>query len=237
MSVLGDLEHAFYCKDATEIFLDNESVDLFIGHPPYYMQELEYNGGDPSKQLQNAESLEQYWNRVADSVVHMEHALKPSGHIFLALQNTSLGLGVLSKVASKTSLELQSIRMWDYSTSSESYAVSTVVFAHYTKYTWGPGEDPSGPYVLTNLWDEAKQEVGKYEGEYMTTGTSPAGLYPEMIENFSKEGDVVCDLFAGSGTVPVVAMKLGRKFIFNDVSEDKVLMGKKRIEDLILGVE
>ena len=39
------------------------------------------------------------------------------------------------------------------------------------------------------------------------------------------------DLFAGCGTVQLVALELGRKFIYNDVSEDKAIMAKKRIED------
>ena len=54
-----------------------------------------------------------------------------------------------------------------------------------------------------------------------------------MIKNFSKEGDVVADLFAGCGTVQLVALKLGRKFIYNDVSEDKLIMAKKRIQDYL----
>lgn len=223
----------FYCKDATERFLDKESVDLFIGHPPYYMSELVFNGGDPAKQMQNVESLEAYWNNVAMSVAHMEYALKPDGHIFIALENTYLGLGVISKIASKTSLELQSMRIWDYSTSPDMHAVSTIIFAHYAKNVWGPGDDPSGPYILTNSWEEAEQELRKYRDDYMTTGSAPAGLYREMIENFSREGDTVCDLFAGSGTVPLVAIELGRKFIFNDVSEDKLILAKKRIKDFM----
>jgi DNA modification methylase len=223
----------FYCKDAAERFLDKESVDLFIGHPPYYMSELVFNGGDPLKQMQNADSLEQYWDSVASSVAHMEHALKPDGHIFIALENTYLGLGAMSRIASKTSLELQSIRMWDYSTSPDTHAVSTIIFAHYAKNVWGPGDDPSGPYILTNSWEEAEQELKKYREDYMTTGSAPTGLYREMIENFSREGDVVCDLFAGSGTVPLVAIELNRRFIFNDVSEDKLILAKKRIEDYV----
>ena len=41
-------------------------------------------------------------------------------------------------------------------------------------------------------------------------------------------------MFAGCGTVQVVALELGRKFIYNDVSEDKVVMAKKRIEDYLM---
>lgn len=229
-----DGENPFYCKDAAfDWFLLPESVDLFIGHPPYYMEELELNGGDPEKQMQKAESLEEYWDRFVSCMLHMEQALKPNGHIFVALQNTSLGLGVLPGIAKKTGLELQSIRMWDYSENVGDMGNNTAVFAHYTKKTWGAGDSPQGPFILRNLWKEATEELSKYHSDYSTVGASPMGLYGELITNFSKEGDVVVDLFAGCGTVQLVALKLGRKFIFNDVSEEKLLVAKKRIEDYL----
>jgi DNA modification methylase len=53
-----------------------------------------------------------------------------------------------------------------------------------------------------------------------------------MIKNYSEPGDVVADIFAGCGTVGVVALQLGRKFVYNDVSEDKLLISQVRIKDL-----
>jgi DNA modification methylase len=141
----------FYCKDASEVFLFKDSVDLFIGHPPYYMEELERNGGDLTKQMQNSQSLESYWENLLLSVLHMEYALKPTGHIFLALQNTNRGLGFLKVVANNSELELQNIRIWDYSDNTTNpKSNNTVIIAHYTKQTWGPGTDDQRPFVLKN---------------------------------------------------------------------------------------
>jgi DNA modification methylase len=223
----------FYCRDATERFLEEESVDLFIGHPPYYMLELDGNGGDRNKQMQNAESLEEYWERFLASVFHMEYALKPSGQIVIALQNTHLGLGVIPEILNKTSLKLQGIRIWDYSKSFDAPGNHTVVFVHLAKHPWGGGSGPQGDFVMTNSWEEAVDELDAYHDDYATTGAAPKGLYDKMIETLSKERDVVCDLFAGSGTVGLVAIELNRKFIFNDVSEDKLILAKKRIEDYV----
>ncbi len=222
----------FYCKNASDIFLQKESVDLFVGHPPYYMAELELNGGDSNKQMQNALNVEEYWNRLTQSVLHMEHALKDSGHIFLALQNTAVGLGVLDLIAKKSSLILQSIRIWDYSKGMTREGNNTVLYIHYTKKPWGPGNNPQGPFVLTNSWLEATEELKDYHTEYSTVGAAPEGVYTEIVTNFSKEGDTVCDLFAGCGTVGVVAKKLNRKFIYNDVSTDKLAVAKKRLKDI-----
>jgi len=224
-------ENPFYCRNAEERFLKEESVDLFIGHPPYYMAELKLNGGDPEKQMQNADNLDEYYKRVLGAVLHMEYALKSNGHIFIALDNAPDSLGVLPILLDKTNLKLQDIRIWDYSPKDRG-GRGSVIFAHLAKENWYPGAGtPRGSLVLTNPWDEACEELKPYNQEYATAGAAPKGVYTDMIKDFSKEGDVVCDLFAGCGTVQLVALELGRKFIYNDVSEDKVVMAKKRIED------
>jgi len=220
----------FYCEDAARVFLEKDSVDLFISHPPYFMTELEGNGGDPNLQMQNTETLDQYFLRLLKAVQHMEYALKPDGHIFLALSNGVSGLGMLPKIAANTGLQLQTIRMWDYSASWDKIGNHTVLFAHFTKGYWNPDGKAQGPFVLTNTWEEALPEIAAY-GDYVTAGTAPKAIYNEMITNYSKPGDVVCDLFGGSGTVCLVAMELDRKFIYNDVSEDRIVMAKKRIDD------
>lgn len=228
------IHNQFYCRDAGERFLEKESVDLFIGHPPYYQAELELNGGDPSKQMQNAETVESYYERLAASLSHMEYALKPGGHIFLALDNAPVSLGFLPVIINKTSLKLYDLRMWHHS-SSDNGGNGTVLFAHLVQEDWHPEPGvPRGSFVLTTPWEEAYAELQQYNQEYATVGAAPTGIYREMIQIFSKEGDVVCDLFAGCGTVQVVALEYGRKFIYNDVSEDKVVMAKKRIEDYLL---
>lgn len=226
-------ENLFFCRDAGEVFLERESVDLFIGHPPYYQAELELNGGDPSKQMQNADSLDEYYQRLIHSFNHMDWALKPEGNIFIALDNSRHGLGVISKIEAETDLKLSSMRLWDYSGIGSPVGNKTVVFAHFRKSEWYPGEIPQGPFVLDTLWEEAYAELEKYNQEYATVGAAPSAIYVDMIKNFSKEGDVVADLFAGCGTVQLVALQLGRKFVFNDVSEDKLIVAKKRIEDYI----
>jgi adenine-specific DNA methylase len=52
-----------------------------------------------------------------------------------------------------------------------------------------------------------------------------------MINRFSKPGDVVADLFAGTGTVLKVAKKLNREIIYNDVSESQTKLAKMIIDN------
>lgn len=222
----------FYCEDAAEVFLEPESVKLFISHPPYPYAHVEENGGDPEKQMQKIESIEQYEERYLAAVKHMEHALEKNGSIFVAMLNHPMGLRLISKIQQETSLISQSIRIWDYSAQFEEEGNHTVLFLQLVKDTyegdWNTVEKQ--PFVMLNTWDEAIPELTGYAG-YPLAGTAPKNLYKKLIENYSSPGDVVADLFAGSGTVCLVAMELGRKFIYNDVSEDRIVMAKKRIDD------
>lgn len=222
----------FYNISATEHYLEPESVDLFICHPPYHQSDIEVNGGDPNNQLQNTDTLEEYWERMLQAYKHMEYALKPTGHMFIGASNGVAGLGLLPKIASETSLMLQTIRMWDFSGQFENkQANHTSLFFHFTKQPWDPGDRPQTPYLITNLWTEANPETAPYDDEYPTAGTAPKAIYYEFIKNFSKPGDVVADIFGGSGTVCVVASELSRKFVYGDVSRQRLIMAKKRMDD------
>lgn len=58
----------------------------------------------------------------------------------------------------------------------------------------------------------------------------PEALIEPMVLAGSKEGDWVLDMFCGSGTTGVVALKLNRRFIGIDLNQDYVDMSRNRIE-------
>ena len=53
----------------------------------------------------------------------------------------------------------------------------------------------------------------------------------ELIENFSKEKDIVYDPFLGTGTTAVVAKKLNRRFIGSEISKQFFKIANKRIKE------
>ena len=57
----------------------------------------------------------------------------------------------------------------------------------------------------------------------------PESLIERVIYAFSEPGDLVFDCFMGSGTAQVVAMKLGRKFLGNDINVDAIQTTTKRL--------
>ena len=52
-----------------------------------------------------------------------------------------------------------------------------------------------------------------------------------MIGKYSKPGDVVADLMAGTGSVLGVAKRMGRETIYNDISKDQLKLAKIVIDN------
>ena len=58
----------------------------------------------------------------------------------------------------------------------------------------------------------------------------PEKLIAKLILASSNEGDTVLDIFAGSGTTPVTAKKLGRRYIGIELDEQYCVFAQKRLE-------
>jgi DNA modification methylase len=75
-------------------------------------------------------------------------------------------------------------------------------------------EQCSGMRNVRSVWTIAPQA---FSGAHFAT--FPEALVVPCVKAGSREGDTVLDPFAGSGTVGLVAMKLGRKAILIDLNE------------------
>ncbi len=89
-------------------------------------------------------------------------------------------------------------------------------------------EDDKGPYVwhnkkrgekeyiygpISDVWTDIPIINNMAKERYGFRTQKPEALLKRLLESTTSEGDVVLDFFAGSGTTPAVAYKLGRKFI------------------------
>ena len=66
-----------------------------------------------------------------------------------------------------------------------------------------------------NVW-----QISRGHNQTPHPAVFPEQLAVDHILSWSREGDIVCDPMAGSGTVALAAMKTGRKFIVNDISTE-----------------
>ena len=77
-------------------------------------------------------------------------------------------------------------------------------------------------------WHTIVSPTGKEKTGYPTQ--KPIGILRRIIQASSKEGDVVLDFFAGSGTTGVVANMLNRRFILVDQNPEALEVIQQRLE-------
>jgi site-specific DNA-methyltransferase (adenine-specific) len=76
-------------------------------------------------------------------------------------------------------------------------------------------------------WHTIVSPTGKEKTGYPTQ--KPVGILKRIIQASSKQGDVVLDFFAGSGTTGFVANQLGRRFVLVDKNPQSIEVIKKRL--------
>ena len=81
----------------------------------------------------------------------------------------------------------------------------------------------------TDVWTDIEhlQQKDKERTGYATQ--KPEALLERIILASSREGDLVCDLFSGSGTAAAVAAKTGRRFLAVDASPLALMTLRKRL--------
>ncbi len=82
-----------------------------------------------------------------------------------------------------------------------------------TPHNWWPHEE-------VGHTDEAKKEmIGLYGARDVFDTPKPERLLQRVLEISTKQGDLVLDSFAGSGTTGAVAHKMGRRWIMVELGE------------------
>jgi len=75
------------------------------------------------------------------------------------------------------------------------------------------------PFETTTLWDYPKQSYGKTKkGDNKFQGVTPAFIIWNLLQRYTKPGDLVVDPMAGSGTTIDVCKEEGRKVIGYDIN-------------------
>ena len=89
--------------------------------------------------------------------------------------------------------------------------------------------DDNEGVVVSDFWDDIAN-VGANRAESLDyPPKKPEALLERIIKASSNEGDLVADLFCGSGTTAAVAEKLGRKWIVSDLGKFAIHTTRKRM--------
>ena len=212
--------------------LPDNSVDLVITSPPYDNIE----GSGYSKGKKDILFLKLYSDFFDGVLNEIYRVLKPTGQLYLNLKSGTINKTLVTPhwiefLESFKQFKLKSYIIWKYSGSFDStkvrFHLDYEIIYHLSKtddITINYESDEKDP--LTSVW---------YIPHFITNRLHPVqmpeALAEKIIKRGSKEGDLVLDVFAGSGTSLVVAKKLNRNFIGIEINPEHINTIKKRLNE------
>jgi site-specific DNA-methyltransferase (adenine-specific) len=84
---------------------------------------------------------------------------------------------------------------------------------------------------LTDIWWDIHRIKHKRDRDYHPCQL-PDALMERIISLSTNEGDIVLDAFCGTGTTPVTAVRLGRRYVAIDIDEKYVSMTREKIAEV-----
>jgi len=198
--------YRLFCCGAVDAgdFIEPASVDVIITDPPY-----------PYEYLPVYAALAQLGVRV----------LRPGGSMIVMC-----GQSYLPEVMALMTPYLryhwtaayltpggQSVQLWDRR-----------VNTFWKPLLWFVNGEYSGAWV----GDVAKSLPNDNDKRFHGWGQSESGM-GDLVDRFSRPGDVILDPFCGGGTTGVAALKMGRRFIGMDIDAGAIETTKARIAEVL----
>jgi DNA modification methylase len=234
---LGDIyilgNHRLMCGDSTSIdavekLMDGQKADMVFTDPPYGVS---YTGGHNEKKREGiiADTLqgEDLTDLFADALLCATMVTKDYSAFYIWYAN---GKAVETFASfSKLPLKVRAVLCW-YKVKSGLGAFMSQYIPNYEPciYAYKDGCSPQwfGASDEKTVW-ELKKEA---KNEYHPT-QKPIELPERAINNSSKSGDTILDLFGGSGSTLIAAEKTGRKACLMELDPKYCDVIVKRWED------
>ena len=225
---------------------DNIKVNAIITSLPYNMclkvQNGKYvsrwkssysNEGHLSNKYQNYKddlSIEEY-QRFQESFI--EKALLLSDYVFYNIQMVTGNKIALLHLIGKYADKIKDIIIWDKINSEpainkgvlNSQFEFIICFSNIRSLcrTFDNANFKRG--TISNVW-----KIKRERNKFIKAGF-PVKLVEELLDNFTKENDLILDPFMGSGTTGVACKKLNRNFIGIELDENYFNIAKERINE------
>lgn len=242
------------CNDLFDVAKDipDEIADLIIIDPPYNLTK------SFGTVVFNARSESEYIKYLRSWLPDVCKKLKPTGSLYLcgdwkctsALQTVlSENLTILNRITWQREKGRGAKSNWKNGMEDIWFAVKNVNNYYFNADAVKQRRKVIAPYRAdgkpkdweetvegnfrntypSNFWDDISIPFWSMPENTDHPTQKPEKLYAKLILASSREGDVVFDPFAGSGTACVVAKKLNRSYIGIEINEEYCLWGTKRL--------
>jgi|TARA_B100000287_G_scaffold50770_1_gene44990 DNA modification methylase len=240
-------------KDCIEFLKDIEdnSVDMVLTDPPYY---IGYDGG---KGWDSAwETEKDYLDWCKEWTTECVRVLKPNRCLYVwGTTKTDTFLKYKLEVLNSFSdMFYQNWIIWSYDWGGRTR--KTYARKHEDLLMYSKGEeflfnsdDIRIPYIMkksvrkgvelnekgkipTDVWNKNNHTTSKeYCGWHPTQ--KPIELLERIIKGNTNEGDIVLDIFSGSGSTAIASTNVGRKFMGSELDKDYYKKSLERINSLV----
>lgn len=209
--VIGDLfeigEHRLLCGDSTDSdavgkLMDGEKADICHTDPPY---NIDYEGGSKKREKIANDKLEDFPKFLYDVYTTISTVLKKGGAIYVWHASSETHNFIQQFI--NAGFLFKSYIIWNKNNST--FGKSDYHWKHEPCiYGWLEGASHSwhGDRKQTTVWDI---ERPSRSDEHPTM--KPIELCSKPLENSSVQGNIVLDVFLGSGSTMVAAHQLKRK--------------------------
>lgn len=235
-------ETVFLNEDALNLSLEDNSVDLVITSPPYFGVDPFRYGGKPEAQINFTKEKTEMLDFLVKSAAECERVMTLSASMWVnigAVRVKTLPYEYVTRVETETNLRFLGEIYWDYSRDGEKeerLGGQHGLWLHFAKDAHKMYFNPftikrysSGAWSLPGN-NQDKPIDAELVKEGFAVDTFPEEIPTRFIEMFTKPNHVVLDPFGGTGVAAMMAYKMDRKGITNDISEDQVKLARRRLE-------
>lgn len=210
-----------YQGDCLELMkeIKNGSVDCIITDPPYSTPTITSFGRKKVLNLADLSIQERFFREIK---IEIERILKPNGRVFIFCddkyypilfavfydwQNKNMVVWDKGKIGMGNPFRKQHELIFYVNRESFNYN-RTEGITHY-------------PTILKYSSDKNKVHGAQ----------KPLKLIEDLIKGFTKEGEIVLDMFLGSGTTALACKNLNRNFIGIELNPEYYDMARKRLNE------
>lgn len=207
--------------------IEDESVDCVVVDPPYKIvqggctnQAVRYTG-TTHEQLKNGTVFKDNDIKFSDWIPLLYPKVKDGSHVYI--MSNDRNLEEVLRVARESKFKLLNILTWKKSKHNPNryYLKNSEFICMFRK----------GKAVnINNMGTFQVLEVPNVDKK-IHPSEKPVDLLKILIENSSKEDDIVLDCFMGSGSTGLACVQSGRKFIGIEKDNTYYEIAKNRIEE------
>lgn len=237
---------------ATMKTFEEQSVDCIFADPPYNLQlRQELYRPDQSRvqgvhdrwdQFSSLEAYDEFtrqWLQQARRVLHKDGTIWVIGsyhnifRIGAILQD--LGFWILNDVIWHKSNPMPNFRGRRFTNAHE-----TLIWAAHSQksryqFNYQAMKSFNEDTQMRSDWDiplcTGRERLKKDDGVKLHSTQKPLGLLYRVLSSSTKMGDVLLDLFAGTGTTSAAARRLKRKFVGIEQHADYVKAAQQRVKE------